>query len=252
MFFARMGPPSGKVQEGLEALWSGYRNKWRRLFSARMIAELELRASFDVDTLSTWRIANRIPKGTIPDCARCPDICCAGLESVVSLRLTDIALLMDIDRTDLMSRKKPNFPAHMLRARPALSELVASDLWRMLPVLVQLGEDRICAALSPELKCSIYPNWPSSCERFPYTLSAVRKDVTWGRRCPVQKSGPQHVERSKQLFRGAIEAYNKRVMDAVLITHARKQLDELGIGAWLIEKDEDPFEPKPVGLPIVE
>ena len=246
-----MEPPRGPVQDGLAALWSRYRSKWRRLFSTRMIAELELRASFDVDTLSAWRIANRIPKGTIPDCPRCTDICCSGLENVVSLRLSDVALLIDIDRTDLMSRKKPIFPAHMMRTRPALHELVASDLWRTLPVLVQVGEERICAALSPQNQCTLYPSWPSSCERFPYTLSAIRRDVVWGRRCPAKKTGVEHVERSKQLYRAAIEAYNRRIMDAVLITHARRELDELGVGRWLIQKDEDPFEPRH-GLPIVE
>jgi Fe-S-cluster containining protein len=239
------------VQQRLDDLWGRYRNKWRRLFSAKAIAELELRASFDVDTLSAWRIANRIPKGTIPDCPRCTDICCSGLENVVSLRLTDVALLIDIDRTDLMSKRKPNFPAHMLRSRPALRELVASELWRSLPVLVQVGEERICAALSPERRCSIHPHWPSSCERFPYTLSAVRREVVWGRRCPAKKSGPEWEERSTELYRASIEAYNKRIMDAVLLTHARRELHELGIGRWLIEKDEDPFEPRS-GLPIVE
>ena len=241
----------GSAVNGLAALWDRYRSKWRRLFSTKMIAELELRASFDVDTLNPFWIANKIPKGTIPECRRCPDICCAGLENVVSLRLKDVAMFVDMERTDLMSRKKPNFPAHMLRSRPALHELVASELWRTLPVLVQLGEERVCAALSPDNLCSIHPQWPSSCERFPYTLAAIRREVVWGRRCPVQQTGPQHVERSRELFRATIDAYNLRVMDAVLITHARKELDELGIGRWLIAKDEDPFEPKS-GLPIIE
>jgi hypothetical protein len=173
------------------------------------------------------------------------------LENVVSLRLTDVALLMDIDRTDLMARKKPNFPAHMMRTRPALRELVASELWRMLPVLVQLGEERVCAALSPDRRCSIHPHWPSSCERFPYTLSAMRSEVIWGRRCQPKKTGDEWVERSKQLYRSTIDAYNKRVMDAVLLTHARAELDALGIGKWLIARNEDPFEPRS-GLPIID
>lgn len=244
-------PPAGAVQEGLDALWSRFRSKWRRLFSRRMIAELELRASFDVDTLSTWRIANRIPKGTVPDCPRCTDICCAGLENVVSLRLRDVALLIDIDRTDLMSRKKPNFPAYMLGRRPGLRELVSSDLWRTLPVMKQVGEERICAALAPDMTCSIYPKWPTSCERFPYTLSAMRKEVVWGRRCPAKKESPAYVERGKALFRAALDAYDERVKDAVLLTHARAELDALGIGDWLIKAKEDPFEPR-TGLPIVE
>jgi hypothetical protein len=245
--------PRGPVSEGLEALWSGYRSAWRRLLSPRAITELRLRASFDVDLIAPWRIANKIPKGTIPDCASCDDICCAGLENVVSLRLRDVAMLIDIDRTDLMTKKKPNFPRAWLRTRPNLHELVGSELWRALPVMRQVGEQRICAALTPDLKCGIHPSWPTSCERFPYTLSAVRRDVTWGTRCPSRRVGTEHIERSEELYWSAIDAYNERVKDAVLLAHAEEELDALGLGAWITKSGEDPFEPPAASaLPIVE
>ena len=118
----------GPTLTALDALWSRHQSGWRRLLSRRAIAELSLRASFDPDTLAAWRVANAVPAGTIPDCPSCDDICCAGLENVVSLRLRDIAVLIDVGRTDLISRKKPVFPQAMLRARPALLELTSSML----------------------------------------------------------------------------------------------------------------------------
>ncbi len=243
----------GATSEGLEAVWRRYESAWKRLLSPRAITELQLRASFDIDLIAPWRIANKIPKGTIPDCASCDDICCAGLENVVSLRLVDVAMLIDIDRTDLMSKQKPNFPKAWLRTRPMLYELVGSELWRALPVMRQVGEHRICAALTPDLRCGIHPSWPTSCERFPYTLSAARRQVTWGTRCPSKQLGPEHEQRSEQLFQSSIVAYNERVKDAVLLAHAREELDALGIGAWITKPDEDPFEPKTsTALPIID
>jgi hypothetical protein len=244
-------PPAGPVSSGLDLVWDRFKSSWRRLLSPRAITELKLRASFDVDLMSPWRIANKIPRGTIPDCEHCDDICCAGLENVVSLRLRDVATFIDIGRTDLMTKKKPNFPAAWLRTRPILYELVGSELWRALPVLKQQGESKICAALSLELKCSIHPHWPTSCERFPYTLSAARKTITWGTRCPSKKSAHEFEERSDQLYEGALLAYNERVKDAVLLAHAPKELDALGLGAWITKPGEDPFEPRSA-LPIVE
>ena len=122
-------------REALDALWARYEGRWRRLLSTKVIRELVLRASFDPETIDPAKVASEIPAGTVPDCASCPNICCAGLENVVSLRLVDVATLRDIGREDLMSRQKPQFPLHMLRERPQLRELAASELWQALPVL---------------------------------------------------------------------------------------------------------------------
>lgn len=244
--------PDGSRLTALESLWPRYRSKWRRLLSGRAIRELQLRASFDVDLLRHWRFTNDIPAGMIPDCPECTNICCAGLENVVSLRLRDVALLMDIGRTDLMTKKKPNFPTSMLAKRPGLRELVASELWRTLPVLRQIGDLRVCAALSRNLTCTLYPSWPTTCERFPYTLSVVRRRVTWGARCPSRKRAPEHAPRSRALFKAALNAYDERVKDAVLLAHARAELDRIGLGAWLTGPRENPFEEVPRGLSVIQ
>jgi hypothetical protein len=52
------------------------------------------------------------------------------------------------------------------------------------------------------------------------------------------------------MFDAAVETYNLRVCDAVLLTHARSELEQLGIGAFLTAPGEDPFEPPP-RLPVV-
>ena len=49
----------------------------------------------------------------------------------------------------------------------------------------QVGELEVCAALDTDtLKCTLHPAWPTSCERFPYSLNVARRQVHWGTRCP--------------------------------------------------------------------
>lgn len=237
----------GPVRRELDALWNRYRSRWRRLLH-RPVQELALRASFDVNEVSLRRYANRVPKGTIPDCPSCTNLCCAGLENLVSLRLTDVATLLDLDRPDLMTKKKPRFSPRMMERRPALFELMGSELWRTLPVMRQVGPERRCAALTDDDRCSIHPHWPLSCDRFPYTMVGGRK-VVWGTRCPSRQQDIDFERRRHQMFARAIDVYNERIKDAVLLHHARDELEALGFGPYLVGPDENPFEAPP-SLPI--
>ena len=243
-------PTPGPVELGLRSLWDRHRRGWRRLCSPQLVAELRLRAQFDLELLSPWEIARKIPAGTIPDCERCTNSCCVGLENLVSLRLVDVASLIDLGRTDLIQAKKPHFPPEMVELRPHLATLAESTLFRTLPVLRQVGARRACAALGADRRCTIHPRWPTSCERFPYSLSAARRTVEWGQRCEFQQQSPEQRARSDQLFLAALSAYNERIKDAVLLHHALPELHRLGLGAFLTAPDADPFEPAPP-LPII-
>lgn len=240
-------PDRGPTRQRLDALWERHRSRYKRLVT-RPVSELSLRASFHVRPTSVRAYANEVPAGTIPDCASCTNLCCAGIENLVSLRLVDVATLIDIGRTDLISRTKPRFTPRMMERRPALFELMGSELWRTLPVLRQVGPERRCAALTDDDRCGIHPHWPTSCDRFPYTMIGRRK-VVWGSRCPSKRTDPSFEDRRQQMFERAIDVYNERIRDAVLLHHARQELEELGIGAFLIRRNEDPFEPPP-RLPI--
>ncbi|MEQ9498583.1 MAG: YkgJ family cysteine cluster protein [Deltaproteobacteria bacterium] len=240
----------GRTERALDDLWRPYQHGWRRLLSKHVFEELALRADFDTELLVESKVANRVAAGLVPDCPRCENTCCAGYENVVSLRLKDVAVLMDVERTDLINKNKPRFPPQTLAERPGLVELTKSVLWRTLPVLEQIGPLRRCAALDDDLRCSIHPAWPTSCERFPYSLSAVRREVVWGTRCQSRILRPEHRKRSRELFASAVAAYNERIRDAVLLHYQRPALDALGIGAFLSDPDGDPFEPPPK-LPVV-
>jgi Fe-S-cluster containining protein len=244
-------PPPGPCEQGLDRLWDRHRHGWRRLLSKQLAIEIQLRAAFDTELIAPWEVASQVPPATIPDCEACTDTCCAGIENLVSLRLVDVASLIDLDRTDLIAKEKPRFPESMLKDRPHLAELMESLLWRTLPVLRQVGESRVCAALGADRKCTIHPRWPTSCERFPYSLAAARRQVSWGSRCRWEKKGEALEARSRELADAAVAAYNERVRDAVLLHHARPELDALGIGAFLVKLTDSPFEPKG-RLPIVE
>ena len=244
-------PNKESISQALELLWKDYENKWKRLLSPQFLTELSLRSIYDVQPINLKKIVSTIPPGTVPDCPNCEDICCQGAENVVSLRLSDIAQLIDLDRTDLISKHKPRFTDQMMSQRPALFELMGSELWLTLPVLKQLGPYRMCAALDKDLKCSLYPHWPLSCERFPYSLNASKKKVFWGSRCQSKSCSSEHKSRSLQMVERAGQTYNERIKDAVLLTHARKRLNELGIGAFLSDPQNPEFEELAGSLPII-
>lgn len=201
---------------------------------------MRLQAEFDLKPLRPKKVSMTIAPGLVPDCNACQSPCCLGLENVVSLRLSDIGKLIDIDKTELISVKKPRFPKSMLEERPHLEELMSSTLFRALPVLQQVGPEAKCAAWQDNRNCGLYPNWPLSCERFPYTLSPSRLMV-WGTRCPSSQKNPLFKKRTQEMREATVRAYNERIHDAILIQHARPELSELGIAKFLTRPNEDPF-----------
>lgn len=236
-----MGDRRGPAREALEALWRRHQNPARRLLSPRVLRELELRARFELEVPDVESVVNEVPRGAAPACASCPNRCCGGWDNVVSLRLSDLATLVDLGRTDLVRRRKPRFPESVLEARPGLRALETSLLWRSLPVMRQLGPGGVCAALGDDGRCTLYPSWPASCARFPYTFDPARRRVTWGTRCPVQKAERDEAH-ARALFEASLAAYEEKVRDAVLLVHARPELDAIGLGPWLCRPGEDPFE----------
>ncbi|MEL6183409.1 MAG: hypothetical protein AAFU79_02210 [Myxococcota bacterium] len=234
--------------EGLERLWKRYQPAWRRLFPQHLRRELELRRRFTLSPVDLSRVADEVPPGKVPDCTTCRDRCCQGYENVVSLRLRDLALLLDKDRADLVTRAKPRFPEAMLEARPSLRAWTETSLWRTLPVLKQLGPARVCAAYDRG-RCRLHPHWPTSCARFPYAMNGSDRMV-WGARCqnPESRADP---ERARGLAAAAAASWNRRIEDAVLLTHARPELERLGFGPFL----DDPRNPtweEPSRLPLMQ
>jgi Fe-S-cluster containining protein len=215
----------------LDALWAEVTSKplWSKPNFWRY---LRLRRTMRLKLLDPNRVQILAPAGKINDCSTCTDICCIGPSSTVLLRLKDIATLVDLGRDDLMTRDKPRFSEDEQDARPALQRHVASDAWRIFPVLRQTGMGA-CAALSLGGQCSLYPNWPLSCARFPYALHADDGEIFYSPRCDSYWVRPDATPRVRAMAVAAVDSYNQRIKDAVLLEYARPQLDQLGLTRFL-------------------
>jgi Fe-S-cluster containining protein len=189
---------------------------------------LRLRAENRLTLIDFDRVSLLTHHWKINDCACCTDICCVGKRSTVLLRLRDIAMLMDLGRTDLISSAKPTFSADELAARPALRRNISSRAWSTFPVLAQ---DRrgACRALTDQGKCALYPHWPLSCARFPYAFHAGGSLVFFSPRCRSFWIRNDVADRVNAMARAAVAAYNERIKDVILLAYARERLGELGL-----------------------
>ncbi|MEE8409574.1 MAG: hypothetical protein V3T05_08215 [Myxococcota bacterium] len=215
----------------LEAVWDDVNRKplWAPPNHWRYLA---LRWRMRLGLVRPERTKVIAPSGKVNDCAGCNDICCVGPHSTVMLRLRDIATLIDIDRTDLIVTEKPTFSQAELEARPALRRTTASDAWRIFPVLRQ-NRYHACAALTADGLCSLYPHWPMSCARFPYSYHADDDEIFYSQRCDSYWVRPDTRANADSMARLAVEGYNERIKDMVLIAYARDRLEETGLARYL-------------------
>jgi len=215
----------------LAALWQEVSRK--PLFAPpNFFRYLRLRARFSLRQVDAARVRVAATPGKVNDCSACTEICCVGKRSAVLLRLRDIATLIDIERTDLMTSGKPSFSSQEVADHPALERHLASTAWQRFPMLRQ---DRMgaCAALTREGRCSLFPHWPLSCSRFPYALRLDSREVFFSRRCDAFWIRPDAQERVERMKVAAVAGYNERIRDAVLLAYAPARLEALGLMQFL-------------------
>jgi Fe-S-cluster containining protein len=220
----------GAAVRALEALWQKVSAKplwlpphfWRYLRLRRRIELRELARS-DVRISTPLPVAN--------NCRACTDTCCVGKKNTVSLRLIDIAWLLDGDRTDLIAADKPTFTdSEMSAARRRFTE---SRTFAMFPVLRQDAAER-CAALGPSGACSLYPHWPLSCARFPYSLDLSEREIFYSPRCGSLSPTASFAEpRVRMMIDATLAAYNQRIRDWILCDYAWGELTRIGLTRFL-------------------
>jgi Fe-S-cluster containining protein len=211
----------------LEALWREVAS--RPLYGCPSFWRyVRLRRRARLRLLDPSRVPVVAPAGKVNDCSSCTRNCCVGSRSTVLLRLKDVATLMDLGRTDLMTRDKPQFDDAQLRARPALRRHVGSRAWQQFPVLRQTAFGA-CGALSTEGRCTLFPHWPMSCARYPYALHLEDLEVFYSSRCDSFWVLPKAKGRAEKMAAAAVAGYNERVRDIVLLECATQQLADLGL-----------------------
>jgi Fe-S-cluster containining protein len=227
-------PEALPTVRALAALWDEVRQRplWAPPNFWRYVA---LRRRLSLRLLRPEDVAIVSPPGKVNDCTACTDLCCTGPRATVLLRLRDIAVLMDIGRTELITHAKPQFTAAELQARPALRRQVASAAWKKFPVLAQ-NHFGACRALTDAGLCSLYPHWPLTCARFPYALHVDTAQVVYAARCRAFYIHPQRRSAVSTMQRAAVAAYNERIKDMILLAYAPKRLFNLGIMPYLREQ----------------
>lgn len=218
----------------LDALWTRFSQQpmwlpqrlWRRLQLLREMREVRPR------TLHPDAVPIVAPVGKINDCMGCTDLCCVGPQNTVLLRLRDLATLQDVGQTELIARDKPSFSPELLARRPALRRQVASAAWRRFPVLKQNAYGA-CMALRDDGKCGLYPHWPLSCARFPYSLDAQTAEAFYARRCQSYFIHPKNAPAAKRMAVHAVAGYNERIKDALLLRFCADSLADLGLLRYL-------------------
>lgn len=219
-----------ETEKALEALWRKVTAKplW---LPPHLLRYLRLRQNVNLTPIRPQTVRVTAPPGFGPNCRACTDNCCIGKTNTVSLRLLDVARLVDMGRDDLISTEKPTFAAEELT--PARAQLVGSAAYRALPVLKKDASWR-CQALGQGNRCTIYPRWPLSCARFPYSLDQEDNEIFYSQRCPSQRELPRDEQpRLKVMVDAAIASYNERIRDCVLIEYAPQELDRIGVGRFL-------------------
>lgn len=220
-------PPhvKGPVEVALEALYRLKAPQFYTLQNVRTV--LRVRRRFSLKMVSLDKLKVRIPAGKLPDCENCVDLCCTGSDAVVSLRLRDLAALIDVGRTDLISFERPKTPP---KPRWARKEADGSVFHRAFPNLLR-DATGTCAALTEDRLCGLFPSWPLSCARYPYALDLQLGVIFYAQGCrsthdvaPVD--APVHVRR---LVTAVVDAYNARVRDIILLATAKPELEALGL-----------------------
>ncbi len=215
----------GPVERALDALW---RLKRPHFYTLRNVPTmLRLRRRFSLTLLSLDKLKVAVPRGQVPDCDNCVDLCCTGPDAVVSLRLRDIAVLMDLGRAAHIAWDRP---ATTTMKGVARREADDSVFHRAFPILLR-DATGTCSLLTEDRLCGIFPSWPLSCARYPYALDLRNGVIFYAKGCRTTRladpsEAPLHVRR---LVRAVVDAYNARVRDVVLLAMAKDELRALGL-----------------------
>lgn len=215
----------------LDALWNEVAD--RPLWApSRFFRYLKLRYRFRLEFLSQSEIKTYAPPGKVNDCSNCMENCCIGSKNTVLLGFRDIATLVDINRTDLLTQRKPTFPRDDLAQNPALARMVASRAWAQFPVLAK-NEFGACRALDEAGRCTVYPHWPLACARFPYSLYLDPPEIRYSPRCRSFWIHPEKADEAQRMAANAVAGYDERLKDQILLAFASERLSTIGLLKFL-------------------
>jgi Fe-S-cluster containining protein len=165
-------------------------------------------------------------------CSRCDDTCCAAPHQV-SLRLFDVARLLDAGLGEAMVSPRWSARADWHAQAPELAWVERQDSFRHFPVLRQT-EQGVCVFLDAQGQCVIYPLRPLACQRFPYVLGPRLDRVVVSHGCDVARQGrPLSSAETETVLASVLAHHRAKVLDLLWLAYGRPELVALGYGEWL-------------------
>lgn len=217
-------------EDALKDLWE--RARHRGLYPQQWLKRWRLGLNFDLEFLRVSEMRLALPRGKVPNCRDCQELCCTGPKAIIHLRLKDIANMLDqgLSKAMVVSAKAPD----SIGKNEAEKEFDDSIFGRVFPTLAR---DRFgtCTLLRDDLKCSIYPKWPLSCARYPFAVDAKNKIIYYAKGCTSFELLPPDAasDRFGYLVTAAVESYNERIKDLLLLAYAYKELEHLELTRYL-------------------
>lgn len=229
--------------QALKQLWLDVRY---RLYTPRFFwTWFDLSRRFDLTFLRLSNVNVAIPRGILPDCENCLDICCTGKNAIVSLRFLDIAKLIDTNfswaidtrlpttainiSSETISNKDASKNISALSARKIFQETLFYDVF---PVLHH-DATNTCVLLDDDRMCRVYPQWPLSCARYPYALDKKHNTVFYAHGCQSRltqvESASSLTGKQRALVQAVLDSYNERIKDVILLHTALDELHEIGV-----------------------
>lgn len=225
-------PSDGPIAARLADLWPIAQ---KRLWQPRYLFQhLTLRMSYDLNFLKPHRFKLLVPPHQITDCDACAEVCCAGPTSRVSLGLLDLARLLDAGLEHAI-QKGPHAGVNPSPPKlPAQRQSEESLFFQAFPILKR-DKTQTCSLLQDNLTCGAFPAWPMSCERYPFAVNLENRTVFWAKGCTSLQTvyEPETLVRGRQLFHAALETYNQRIRDVVLLHVAMPELHRMGLLDYL-------------------
>ncbi len=223
-----------EYQQQLAKLWAEVAGN--RVFKFKNIfKDFLLLTKYDLRFIQAAKVKLRVADNMLPDCEHCPQNCCHGAENTVSLRLIDIARLLDAGLSAAIDQDNRSFRQDIyFKNKPGVLADINSDDWNYFPILKRVNN--ICPYLDQQNKCTIYKYRPITCRRFPYILTQTKAHIVFSQKCYKTKIALEPLKQ-QELFQAALDSYNEKVKDLILINYARADLEEIGLRKYLLLKN---------------
>ena len=188
---------------------------------------LSLQRKYDLKFLRVGQLTVEVPGQLLPDCDNCVELCCTGNDAEVRLRLRDIATLHDHGLDGAIDSRSLPVVDNVKGTRRQMKQTFFADVF---PVLKR-DATKTCVLLNEDRQCTAWPHWPLSCARYPYAVDATHKVLFLAQGCHSHRtmSADDAPDAIRKLVRAAVDGYNERVKDLIMLHTVLDELHELGL-----------------------